>query len=106
VLCYTVLSCSAPPVPHLQSVALCDVPDDPHTHAGAGEGVALDERLRHTQQPADGADLDVTAAAAAAAGVAMTAVAAKQQNQQQQVEEGQYCCHSAVLTGPPHMDEG
>ena len=42
---------------HAQRVALRDVAEDAHAHAGAREGVALDEGLGHAQQAADRAHL-------------------------------------------------
>jgi hypothetical protein len=44
-------------MPHLQPVSLCHISQDAHAHAWPREGVALDERLRHTQQPPNGTHL-------------------------------------------------
>jgi hypothetical protein len=52
-LMYSCVCCAS----HLQPVALCDVAQDAHTHARPGEGVALDELVRNTQQPPNCAHL-------------------------------------------------
>ena len=46
-----------PPGQPASQALTCDIADDAHCQAGAGEGVARDELLGHTQQPPQGPHL-------------------------------------------------